>query len=231
MLRRLIKVSAAVAGVGLVVAGCSGPGPLKMGAAAIVGNQRITIATLDAEVTNLSAAASRYPGVITLSPQQMTDQTLTWLIRFQINEEVASRAGITVTPAQAQQALAQTYEAAAANAEAAGVTNPTPTLILAANGIPPDQAAELGRYVAIQTQYAKALNGGTLPTSASAQAATTAKLAHAQCLAAKALNVQVNPQFGRMDYSQYQVVPSLPLVWRSSGPAASSSLQGLAPAC
>ena len=51
VLRRLIKVSALVLGAGLVVTGC---GPVKMGAAAIVGDQRITVATLDNEVTNLS---------------------------------------------------------------------------------------------------------------------------------------------------------------------------------
>jgi len=34
--------------------------PVKMGAAAVVGNQRITMATLDTEVTNLSQAAKQY---------------------------------------------------------------------------------------------------------------------------------------------------------------------------
>ena len=68
-----------------------------MGAAAIVGNQRITIATLDTEVTNLSQAAKQYPGVVNLTPAQATQDTLTWLIRFQINEELARQAGITVS--------------------------------------------------------------------------------------------------------------------------------------
>ena len=64
MLRRLIKASAIVIGVGLVVAACP---PVKMGAAAIVGNERITIATLGTQVTNLSQAAKQYPGVVKLS--------------------------------------------------------------------------------------------------------------------------------------------------------------------
>jgi len=51
VLRRLIKVSAVALGAGLVVTACS---PVKLGSAAIVGNDRITIATLDTEVTNLS---------------------------------------------------------------------------------------------------------------------------------------------------------------------------------
>ena len=102
MLRRLVKASAIVIGVGLAVAACS---PVKMGAAAIVGNERITIATLDTEVTNLSQAAARYPTAVNLNASQRTQATLTWLIRYQIFEEMARQAGITVSTAQGQEAL------------------------------------------------------------------------------------------------------------------------------
>ena len=162
--------------------------PVKFGAAAITGNQRITIATLTTEVTNLSQAVKQYPGTIQLSPAQETQETLTWLVRFQINEELARQAGITVTTAQAEAALAEIYAAAKSSAEAQGLTNVTLDLILAANGIPPNLAAEVGQYQAIQNQFVRQVNGGQIPTSTSAQAATTAKLQHAQCEAAKALD-------------------------------------------
>ena len=61
VLRRLIKASAIVIGVGLVT-GCAVT-PVKMGSAAIVGNQRISIATLGTEVTNLNQAAEQYPEI------------------------------------------------------------------------------------------------------------------------------------------------------------------------
>ena len=189
MLRRLIKVSAVVLGAGLLLAGCS---PVKFGAAAITGNQRITIATLDTQVTNLSQAVKQYPGTIQLSPAQETQETLGWLVRFQINEEMARQAGITVTPAQAQAALAQIYAAAKASAEAQGLSNVTLDLILAANGIPPDLAPEVGRYQAINNQFVRQANGGQIPTTTPAQTATTAKLEHAYCVAAKTLMIQVN---------------------------------------
>ena len=147
MLRRLIKVSAVVLGAGLLLAGCS---PVKFGAAAITGNQRITIATLDTQVTNLSQAVKQYPGTIQMSSAQETQETLTWLVRFQINDELARQAGITVTPAQAQAALAQIYAAAKAQAEAQGLSNVTLDFILAYNGIPPNLSAEVGQYQAIQ---------------------------------------------------------------------------------
>ena len=227
-LRRLVKVSAVVLGAGLLVTGCS---PVKLGAAAITGNQRITIATLTTEVTNLSQAVKMYPGTIQMSSAQETQETLTWLVRFQINEELARQAGITVTPAQAEAALAEIYAAAKANAEAQGLSNVTLDLILAANGIPPNLSAEVGRYRAINDQFIRQANGGKVPTTTPAQTATTAKLQHAQCVAAKTLAIQVNPQFGQLNYTQLQVVSAPNPVAAPPGPAKPTPSAGLTPAC
>jgi SurA N-terminal domain len=229
VLRRLVKASAVVIGVGLAVAACS---PVKMGAAAVVGNQRITLATLDTEVTNLSQAVQQYPAVVNLNASQRTQLTLTWLIRYQITEQVARQAGITVSTAQAQTALNQAYTAAKSAAQQQGLTNVTLNLILALSGIPPNTSAELGRYEAISDQYVTIANGGTMPAAGSA-AATAAgnKLGKAECLAAKALNISVNPQFGQLDYSQYQVVTAPSTVTRTQGPVKAASPVATAPAC
>ena len=221
-------MSAVALGVGLVVTAC---GPVKLGAAAIVGDERITIATLDTEVTNLSQTVKRYPGTVQLTQAQKTQQTLTWLIRFKINDELARQAGITVSTAEAQKALDEIYSAAKANAQAQGIRNVTLDLILVANGIPPNLVDEVGRYQAIDNKFAEQVNGGQEPTSTAAQSATTAKLNQARCRAAKALNVQVNPQFGRLDYSQVAVVPAVSIVARPAGPAKAVSKAGLTPAC
>jgi hypothetical protein len=141
VLRRLVAVSAAVLGVGLVVTACS---PVKMGAAAIVGNHRITIATLDTEVTNLSRTAKLYPGTVQLSAATQTQDTLSWLVRFQINEQLARSQGISISTAQAQTALAQIYAASKSQAESDGLSNVTLNLILAANGIPPNRPRSAG---------------------------------------------------------------------------------------
>jgi len=226
--RRLVTTSAVVVGAALVVTACS---PVKLGSAAIVGNERITIATLDTEVTNLSQTVKLYPGTVQLSQAQKTQQTLTWLIRFKINDEVARQAGITVSTAEAQKALDEIYSAAKANAQAQGIRNVTLNLILVANGIPPNLASEVGRYQAIDNKFAEQVNGGQEPTSTAAQSATTAKLNTARCRAAKALSVQVNPQFGRLDYTQVAVVPALAIVSRPAGPAKAVSKAGLTPAC
>jgi hypothetical protein len=230
VLRRLVTAAAMVSGVGLVMTGCAVT-PLKMGSAAIVGSQRISVATLGSQASNLSQAASKYPGVISLTPTQETQATLTWLIRYQINDEVARQAGITVTTAQSAAALASAYQSAAATAQQQGVTNVSLGLILAGSGVPPDTAAQLGRYEAIANQYVKMANGGRAPVSSSAQTAAEAKLSTAECQAAKALDIAVNPQYGQLDYSEYSVVSVPNPVARAAGPTASASPVTTAPAC
>jgi hypothetical protein len=230
VLRRLVTAAAMVSGVGLVMTGCAVT-PLKMGSAAIVGSQRISVATLGSQASNLSQAANKYPGVISLSPTQETQATLTWLIRYQINDEVARQAGITVTTAQAAAALALAYQSAAATAEQQGVTNVSLGLILAGSGVPPDTSAQLGRYEAIANQYVKMANGGRAPVSSSAQTAAEAKLSTAECQAAKALDIAVNPQYGQLDYSEYSVVSVPNPVARAAGPSASAAPVTTAPAC
>ena len=128
-------------------------------------------------------------------------------------------------------ALQAAYANAKASAEQQGLTNVTLDLILAASGVPPDTAAELGRYEAIADEYLKIANGGTAPTSGPAQTAAGSKLSQAECQAAKSLDIQVNPQFGQLDYTQFQVVSVPNPVARPAGPSASASPVATAPAC
>jgi hypothetical protein len=227
---RLIKASAIVIGAGLAVTGCA---PAKMGAAAITGGERITIATLNNQVTSLGETARQYPGIVTLNPLQQTQPALTWLVRDQLNDELARQNGITISTAQVDLALTEILASAKASAGAQGLTNVTLDLVMAANGIPPDTKTELGRYQAIETQYVKNVSGGTIPTSTSGQAAASAKLQHAQCHAAKSLDILINPQFGQMDYTQapYQVVSAPSAVSGSPEPKPTASPSGRAPAC
>ena len=223
-------MSAVVLGAGLVLTACSSS-PLKFGSAAIVGDQRITIATLDSEVNNLSQAVERYKSTVQLSQEQQTQQTLTWLVRFKVQEELARQAGITVSKGEAEQALASIYATAKSSAESQGIPNASLDLILAANGIPPNLAEEVGRYQAIDDQFARQANGGQEPTSTAAQTAVSAQLTKARCEAAKALNIQINPQFGELNYDQLAVVAAPGTVFRTAGPAPTASPSGLTPAC
>ena len=209
-------MSAVVLGAGLVVTACS---PVKLGSAAIVGNERITIATLDTEVTNLSRTVKLYPGTVQLSQAQQTQQTLTWLIRFKINDELARRAGITVSTARGAEGAGGDLLGGQGQRAGPGDlrTSPSPS-----SWSPTGSRRTWPTRSAVTrpstTSSREQVNGGQEPTSASAQSATTAKLNKARCLAAKALKVQVNPQFGQLDYNQVAVVAAPGTVARPARP-------------
>ena len=129
--RKFAAAGAAALVAGLAVAGCA---PIEMGAAAIVGDQPITLANLNTSAVQLSQGVSKYPGVVSLTQQQITQQALSWLIRFRINDQLASQDGIAVSHAQAQAALNQVVSGAEQQAQQSGVTNANQELILVANG-------------------------------------------------------------------------------------------------
>jgi hypothetical protein len=223
-----MKLAVAVLAAGVAVSAC---GPVKMGAAAIVGNQRISAATLSAQAADLSAAYQKDKGKTQISypASQIPRQALSWLLRFRVREAMAAREGITVTPGGAQRALAaltaQIRQGGQASLSAAA----------AASGLPPDLIGELGRYQAIGNALVSRFDAGKAPTSSAGQQALNVRLNKLQCLAAKGLNIKVNPQFGALDYSQLAVIPAPSTLsavqpGASPSPSASASPQ-LTPAC
>jgi hypothetical protein len=193
------------AGILAALAALTACGPVRMGQAAITGDQRISGATLTNEVNNLKTAYQASNGSVQLQfpMSQAPQQVLAWLVRFRIRDEMAARNGITVTPAEAQAARA----ALAAQARQSHVTLKN---LAVANGLPPDLLPELGRYQAIEGALVRKLDGGQLPASQSGLSALTQKLDLIQCRAAKSLAIQVNPQFGQMDYRQLSIIPAQP---------------------
>jgi hypothetical protein len=216
VLRTWMKLSAVVLAGGLAVAAC---GTVKLGAAAIVGNQRVSSANLSAEVSNLNAGYQQYRKGISLQypASQMPQQVLAWIVRFRVRDQLAQREGITVTPAEDQQAL----NAISASIRQSGSNVPLAEVAVA-NGLPPDMLTGLGQYQAIETKLLNRLDGGKLPSGTTAQQALENKFDKSQCLAAKSLNIQINPQFGVLDYSDFSVVLA-PTTLSNTQPAASPS--------
>ena len=200
VLRTSIAVTAGALAALTALTACGTP---RMGSAAIVGDQGISTSQLTSEVSNLENAYQASHGRIQLQfPQsEAPQQVLAWLVRFRIREQMAIRNGVTVTPADAQRARA-------AIATQAQQSNVSLSDLAVANGLPPDLLPELGRYQAIQSALVRKLDGGTLPTSQSGLSALSQKFAAVQCRAAKSLAIQVNPQFGRMDYGQLSIIPA-----------------------
>ncbi|HUZ23482.1 MAG TPA: SurA N-terminal domain-containing protein [Streptosporangiaceae bacterium] len=228
MRRTSMQLAAAVLASGLAVAAC---GSIKMGAAAITGQQRISSATLSDQVASLTTAyqADNRKGI---KPQravtQMPQQVLTWLITFRIYDELAAQHGISVTPAAVQSQL----NALAAQARQQKVS--TATYVSAAGAVPPDLVPQIGRYFAILSAFQRRLDGGKPPTAPARQQALQNRISHAQCLAAKNLGITVNPQFGQFDYTTFSVVPAPSQLAASPSPSPSASASAkprLTPPC
>jgi hypothetical protein len=221
--RRVAALGAAGLGACAVLAACS---PVQVGSAAVVGSQRITVSALDTQVSNWEVAVKPYAG----SGLQLTSATapaavLSWMIRFAVTDQVAADHGITVTEAQSQAGLGAL--AAVATQEGASSTS----MLLIANGIPPQMFPQVGRYEAEEDAFARQGNQGQEPSSTTAQNAFSAALTKAECTAAKSLNIQVSPQFGRLDYTSFQVVPAANKLSQPAGTPTPASTTGLAPAC
>ena len=227
MPRSSIRLAAAVFAAGIAVAAC---GTVKMGAAAIVGDQRISTNNLGQEVDNLDAGYQAYKSKIQLQYplSQAPQQVLAWLVRFQVRDRLAQQQGITITPGDEQQALASITAQIQQNGSSASLPE-----VAVANGLPPDMIPDLGRYQAIQTKLLDRLDGGKLPSATSAQQALENKFNGTQCRAAKSLDIQINPQFGTLDYNTFAIVPATTSLSKAQGaspsPAATPPL--LTPPC
>lgn len=219
-------LGAACLGASGLIAACS---PVQLGAAAIVGNQRITTSALDTQVANLQASVSSYGGKVAITTAQMPAAVLSWLVRFAIVNQLAASAGITLTQAQVQAGVANINAQAASAASANGYASPGE--VLAGAGIAPTMLTSIGRYQAEEIAYAEKVNGGKLPSTTAQNTAVGAAITKAQCQAAKALNISISPQFGRLDYSSFSVVPAADTLSRPAGVPSPVSTAGLAPAC
>ena len=219
----MAALGAAGLGACAVLAAC---GPVQAGSAAIVGNQRITVSSLDTQVSNWEVAAKPYGNSLQVTAATAPAAVLSWLVRFEIMDQVAASNGISVTQAQSEAALSSL----SALASQAGASSTS--MLLIANGVPPQLFPQVGQWEAQQTAYGLKANGGKEPSSTAEQNAFTASVNKAQCTTADSLNIQISPQFGRLDYSMaaFSVVPAANTLSGPPGPPTPASTEGLTPA-
>jgi peptidyl-prolyl cis-trans isomerase SurA len=215
-------LGAAGLGACAVLAACS---PVQMGAAAVVGNQRITQSTLDTQVSNLQTAVKPYGSSLPITTAEEPSEVLAWLIRFAVMDQVATANNISVTDAQSQAGLS----ALASTAQSNGFSSTAELLV--ANGVSPQMFSQVGRWAAQETAYELKANGGAEPTSTAEQNTVTTAFTKAECTAAKSLNISVSPQFGRVDYTQFTIVPVANTLSQPEGTPTPASTEGLTPAC
>jgi len=217
--RRAAALGAAGLGACAVLAACS---PVQLGAAAIVGNQRITVSSLDTQVSNLQASTNHYNstlqqinaeleqsgGELQIETTPLSRLVLNWQVSFAIIDQMAAADGISVTLAQGQ---ADLLKEASANSV-------SKNLYLTAIGIPVQMSQQAGRYLAEEM----ALQAKS----------SSAVLIKEQCTAAKTLNIQISPQYGRFNYasSTMGIVAGTDTLSRPAGTPSPADTGGLTPA-
>ncbi len=202
-------------------------GQVQMGAAAILGTQRVSTATLSDDVTSLNNVYTANPslqGQVQYKPADMPRLVLMWLVRFRIIDSIAQRNGVQVTPAEAQQGLVT----AAAQIEQQTGSAVTPAQFAVFNALPPGLTDQYGRYEAtiekLAVQFTGAKNASSLTTAQQQQ--FSARITAEVAAAAKRLDIKINPQFGQLDAAQLTINPPASPLSRAAALGAPQQSQG-----
>jgi hypothetical protein len=211
--RSAVKAVAAALAGGLAVCACAST---QLGAAAVTSSSRITVSTLTSQVASLNAAYAADKKK-KIQPQRPVAQ--------ETQQVLARQHQISVSQRQIQAARAQ-Y---AAQAKQSNVT--LEQYWSAGGALPPSLLPEIEQAGAIENALAAKLNGGALPTTTAQQQAVQQQLSHQQCLAAKNLDINVNPQYGAFDYTGFSVVAAPSTLAADPTPSPSASALRRTPPC
>ncbi|WP_406096210.1 SurA N-terminal domain-containing protein [Streptomyces sp. NBC_01013] len=212
--RTALTVSAALLTAGPLLAACGSQA--HPGAAAVVGGDRITVATVQGQVADVRQAqdTSKQAVQITNQSGQLVRAKLHGLILDRVLDKASADAGVTVTRAEIQQMRQQ----AVAQYKGEGGLR---AAVLQERWIAPDQIDAFLREQIQLTKLGQAL--GADPTTP----AGTKVLGDALTKASKALKVDVNPRFGTWNNQQIQLADfKAPWITQVTKPAQSAAEAG-----
>lgn len=193
----------AVAGALAAAAALTACGPVKMGAAATIGDERITTARLDDTVAQWRKEfdANRQAALVQQTEQQRGQQVpfdqdsphrsaLYQLVSFKVWDEVAEEQGVTVTQGEIDRLLDGLGGAAAV----------APSVLAA--DVPLRYTTDFARTALLQRQLLQRY--GLVPNAQgqldpAAQERATRQLATAYSTAASRLKITISPRFGGFD--------------------------------
>lgn len=199
MFRKSLKTAVAALAAGTALAAC---GPLKPGAAAVIGHDRITVAKLDSAVSQWSKELPKYPEAqqivaqaqgqqggqqIPFDPSSPRRSALYQLIEIRAWDEVAKEKGVSVAPGQVDAFVAAKGGRGGLNA------------YVLAEGLPTSYADDFARSLLIQQTMLQryGVNPGQ-PADPAAQAKVQQLLGDYSG-AKRHLGITVNPRFGTFD--------------------------------
>lgn len=211
--RSALTVSAALLCAAPLLAACGSQA--HPGAAAVVGGDRITVSTVQAQVADVREAQSASPQTVQAADQsgQLARAKLHGLILDRVLDRAAADAGVTVSRAEIQQ---MRQSAAAQYKGEKGLR----AAVLQERWIAPGQIDAFLREQIQLTKLGRAL--GADPSTP----AGTKVLGDALSKASKALKVDVNPRFGKWNNQQIQLgdykAPWITQVTKPEQPAAAA---------
>ncbi|MFD8691222.1 SurA N-terminal domain-containing protein [Streptomyces sp. NPDC059651] len=212
--RTALTVSAALLAAAPLLAACGSQA--HPGAAAVVGGDRITVATVQGQVADVRQAqdTSKQAAQITNQSGQLVRAKLHGLILDRVLDKASADAGVTVTRAEVQQ---MRQSAVAQYKGEAGLR----AAVLQERWIAPDQIDAFLREQIQLTKLGQAL--GADPTTP----AGTKVLGDALTKASKSLEVDVNPRFGTWNNQQIQLAEyKAPWITQVTKPAQSAAEAG-----
>jgi hypothetical protein len=204
-----IAMGALLAGAALTACG-----PVKTGAAAVVGGDRITIAKLDGAVRQWARELPKYPAAqqivqqsqaqgqgrqIPFDPSSPQRSALYQLVDMRVWDEVARRDGVRVAQGEVDAFVAQ--------------NGGTPTLDanVLAQGLPTRYDRDYARVVLLrQTLLKKYGVSADQPADPQAQQAGLQRLFASYAGAGHRLKVSINPRYGSFDFRQMALRPVCP---------------------
>lgn len=208
MLRKGMKVAGALGAAGLAVTLLGACSPAKMGAAAVVGGQRITAGDLNAAVGQWQKAYNANPlpssELRLLDTSSIPRSVLYNLVVFKLADEAAKRQGVTVTDGSVDKAIAAVGGETRVGDEAVVM------------GVPPQRARDYARFQLDVQGIAGAL--GPQPKTQADQQKIQSELSKVMQTTARSMTVDVNPRYGTFDYRQLAIAADTDKLSRPESP-------------
>ncbi|XVQ12545.1 hypothetical protein ACQP1W_08295 [Spirillospora sp. CA-255316] len=206
---RTMKAVAAAAVAAAALTGCGG-GSLKVGSAALVGDDRIAVSTLNGAVRDwqrefradpmanrMRADPGSFGQGAAAEPLSETDlrRALHLMVRFRIAGEVARRNGIPVSEGRIDQAVNEMNQEGGAAS------------VVRAVGLPARYTRDVARLVAVEEDLGRRFGATDDPRSPQSMAAAP-RVDAVLTDTARRMKIKVNPRFGSFDTNRVTISPA-----------------------
>lgn len=194
-IRNGLKVACALGAAAAATTLLGACSPAKMGAAATVGDQRISAGDLNTAVDQWQKAYNANPlpsnQLRLLDNGSIPRSVLYNLVVFKLADEAARRQGVHVSAGSIDNAIAAVGGEQRVAQEAVVM------------GVPPQRARDYARFRLDIQGIAGAL--GPAPKTAADQQKIQNELSNVMATTARSLRIDVNPRYGRFDYKQLSI--------------------------